>query len=606
LSTDPSVDALFAGWDLGAMMLRAVEHGRASGLYDLAAATARCFDPDSHPRDLAPLISAAVQAFLPIDNILDGEEAALAREAGPVRTALVCVATVGLIAEMSAELERDADTCISVLAILGRAFRDTAAGQDWDATNPGSETHYWHAVAGKLEAGGAAAASLGAVIAGAPADAAPAVRTIGRALGRIGQIEDDVLDVTSEPPAADWRRPQCNIVLLYGIAPGMPERDEMARAIANASDPAARERVRAKLRAAGAGAYLRHVVGLAAAEAWSALALLPLADRRPLAAAIEKRQAQIAALIGTPVQLPGRATALGSEPTLAWPLLEEHGPAVDAFRSGYIAGWARLAAASVGGAANAAEPALSVLAHLIAAIRIMDDWQDGDEGIYRQIGGGRTANLAVGLCGLALEKTAGLPLRGEAWRMATSAVGRGLALTLRGQDHDLTAPGDERGYWLVTDAKTPPLIEAALTLGALLGGADPQAARAIAGLARNIGRLLQIGDDWEDAFSTPPSADWRRPERNLLLLYAITAGDAGFRELARGVVDRQTHRAACKRLVPGAALYAAHALSVTLDALEAQIETLRLPNPEALQPTMARYRAFLRQIDLGRFAGNAA
>jgi geranylgeranyl pyrophosphate synthase len=247
-----------------------------------------------------------------------------------------------------------------------------------------------------------------------------------------------------------------------------------------------------------------------------------------------------------------------------------------------------------------------VLAHLIAAIRIMDDWQDGDEGIYRQIGGGRTANLAVGLCGLALEKTAGLPLRGEAWRMATSAVGRGLALTLRGQDHDLTAPGDERGYWLVTDAKTPPLIETALTLGALLGGADPQTARAIAGLALNIGRLLQIGDDWEDAFSTPPSADWRRPERNLLLLYAITAGDAGFRELARGVVDRQTHRAACKRLVPGAALYAAHALSVTLDALEAQIETLRLPNPEALQPTMARYRAFLRQIDMGRFAGNAA
>ena len=488
-------------------MLCAIDQSRANALQGLAEAAARSFDAACDAEELAPLIAAASQIFVPIDNILDGEETAPALRAGPVRTALLCTATIGLIAELTAELASPAQARRQALATLGRALRDTAAGQDWDAVADGSEGAYWRAVAGKLEAGGAAAAALGALLAGAPADALPAVRALGRALGRIGQIQDDVLDVTAEPPAADWRRP-----------------------------------------------------------------------------VLAAFRADISALIGTPVA-PDGSPALRAEPDLPWPLLDEIAPQIAKAASGTIASWARHACLACGGTAEQAAPAVEILARLVAAIRILDDWQDGDPGMHERIGGGRTANLAVGIAATALELAAELPLEGEAWQMAVRAVGRGLALTLRGQDLDLTAPLDERGYWQVTDAKTPPLIETALTLGALLGGAPVERAAATAELAGALGRLVQIGDDIHDALDQPPSADWRRPERNLLLLYAsATLGDR-FRGLAA-----RNPSAARDLLPPGALAYAAHAVLATADEVERRVATLQLARPGALLEPVRRFR----------------
>jgi geranylgeranyl pyrophosphate synthase len=485
-SSPPDLRALFAEWELGRLMLGVV--GNPAGtLQDLAEAAARSFDPAEDAGELAPLIAAAPQVFIPIDNILDGEETQRAREAGPVRTALLCVATVGLIAELASNLDCPAERRRPILATLALGLRDTAAGQDWDAVADGTEAGYWRAVAGKLEAFSAAAAASGAILAGAAPRSVAMARAIGRAVGRLGQIEDDVLDVTAEPPAADWRRPHCNIVLLYGMAPGMPHREEIAQAIASAADPDARTSVRAALLKAGAAAYLRHAVGSTAAQARAALEQLSAIEPSHLAAVIGGAESSLAALIGAPGAPPG-PVAPAPEVELSWPLLDAAAPIIEKATSGTIASWARNACVAVGGSAEQAAPAIAILARLVAAIRVLDDWQDGDPGIHERIGGGRTANLAVGIAATALELAAELPLEGEAWQMAVRAVGRGLAFTLRGQDLDLTAPLDEAGYWQVTDAKTPPLIETALTLGALLGGATVARAAATAELAGALER----------------------------------------------------------------------------------------------------------------------
>ena len=359
--------AILARWELGALMLCAIDQSRANALQGLAEAAARSFDAACDAEELAPLIAAASQIFVPIDNILDGEETAPALRAGPVRTALLCTATIGLIAELTAELASPAQARRQALAILGRALRDTAAGQDWDAVADGSEGAYWRAVAGKLEAGGAAAAALGALLAGAPADALPAVRALGRALGRIGQIQDDVLDVTAEPPAADWRRPECNIVLLYGIAPGMPHREDMAQAIASAETAEARHSVRTRLNQAGAGAYLRHVAGHGLAEAQAALAAAAPPNPRPLADALAAFGADIAALIGAPA-MPKAPVAPAPDLALPWPLLDEAAPIIEKAMSGTIASWARHACLACGGTAEQAAPAIEILARLVAAM----------------------------------------------------------------------------------------------------------------------------------------------------------------------------------------------------------------------------------------------
>jgi geranylgeranyl pyrophosphate synthase len=581
--TGPGLRYLFSSWELGRLML-GVAGSPAGTLQNIAEAAARSVDPDCDAAELAPLIAAAPQVFIPIDNILDGEETLLALEAGPVRTALLCVATVGLIAESVSDLDCAPERRGSILATLARGLRDTAAGQDWDAIADGTEAGYWRAVAGKLEAFAAASAGMGALLAGAPSASVTMARAIGRALGRLGQIADDVLDVTAEPPAADWRRPHCNILLLYGMAPGMPHREEIAEAIAAAADAAARERVRSALLKAGAGAYLRHVVGVTAAQARAALSQLSAVDARPLAREIDDAEAALAALIGAPTP-PKERAAPAPEVALPWPLLEEAAPIVEKAMSGTIASWARHACLACGGTAEQAAPAIAILARLVAAIRILDDWQDGDPGIHERIGGGRTANLAVGIAATALQLAAELPLEGEAWQMAVRAVARGLALTLRGQDLDLTAPLDERGYWQVVDTKTPPLIDTALTLGALLGGAPPAQAALIAELSASLGRLVQIGDDIHDGLALPPSGDWRRPERNLLLLYAsATLGDR-FRGLAAGDPS-----AARDLLPPGALAYAAHAVLATADDLERRVATLQLARPEALLEPVRRFR----------------
>jgi geranylgeranyl pyrophosphate synthase len=574
--------AILARWELGALMLCAIDQSRANALQGLAEAAARSFDAACDAEELSPLIAAASQIFVP--------ETAPALRAGPVRTALLCTATIGLIAELTAELASPAQARRQALATLGRALRDTAAGQDWDAVADGSEGAYWRAVAGKLEAGGAAAAALGALLAGAPADALPAVRALGRALGRIGQIQDDVLDVTAEPPAADWRRPECNIVLLYGIAPGMPNREEMAHAIASAATAEGRQAVRTRLSQAGAGVYLRHVAGHGLAEAQAALAAAAPPNPRPLADALAAFRADVAALIGALVA-PDGSPALRAEPDLPWPLLDEIAPQIAKAASGTIASWARHACLAVGGTGEQAAPAIAILARLVATVRVLDDWQDGDPGIHERIGGGRTANLAVGIAATALERAAELPLEGEAWQIAVRSIGRGLALTLRGQDLDLTAPLDEAGYWQVVDSKTPPLIETALTLGALLGGATVEQAGRLSALSGPLGRVLQIGDDIHDALDQPSSADWRRPERNLLLLYACTSLGERFRSLA--AADPAAARAL---LVPGALAYAAHAVLATADEVERTVGRLRLAHPQALFEPVGRFRDWSAEL----------
>lgn len=255
--------------------------------------------------------------------------------------------------------------------------------------------------------------------------------------------------------------------------------------------------------------------------------------------------------------------------------------ALRSVHSSVFTDWARDAAEAFGDAA-ASECTHSIFAAIVQGIRILDDIQDGEaQCLAIEVGVPRAIEIAVAALARALELTAELPV--TEWRAAARAVGRGIRETAIGQQLEATADS----YWTRVDRKTAPLVATALELGALAAGADPARAAALTRLAIPLGRMLQIGDDCNDALGDNAS-DWRTPHFNLLMSYSLAGpnGDA-FRDLLR----REAFEDGKVFLLrDGALAYAIHAQLATLDEIAETVRELALPHPEP----------FLRTVDQGR------
>lgn len=176
---------------------------------------------------------------------------------------------------------------------------------------------------------------------------------------------------------------------------------------------------------------------------------------------------------------------------------------------------------AAGGADEAAFPAAASLHALHVAIHLVDDIIDGEERPSVNLPPGLRANLALALQSIAVEVLDDAP--GEVRAALMQAVAAAGRETARGQELDAGGAHDEEGCWRIMEAKTPPLFTAALRMGALLGGAPPGAAEALAAAGVPIGVLIQLGDDLGDVMGDVLHPDWRRPGDNLALRFALQA-----------------------------------------------------------------------------------
>lgn len=186
--------------------------------------------------------------------------------------------------------------------------------------------------------------------------------------------------------------------------------------------------------------------------------------------------------------------------------------------------WCLLASRAAGGTDEDALPAATAVFSLFYAVHLVDDLLDEDpRGAQRELGEGPVANMASCLQGLAAVGLDAAALDDRSSARAQALLGRVAAETARGQHLDALGADDEDGYWRIVRAKTPPLFAGALELGALCGGAPPDAARRVGALGEDLGLLVQVSDDLADALARPASVDWRRPGTNLAILYAREA-----------------------------------------------------------------------------------
>ncbi len=290
-----------------------------------------------------------------------------------------------------------------------------------------------------------------------------------------------------------------------------------------------------------------------------------------------------------------RTAAGGSEPdtNIPVPLFVSMRERVSRSSPSIFCDWVSDAAEAYGDA-PAARQTFAMLAALVEGIKIIDDIQDREPRCLAvDVGAGRALNLALGALAWALELTADLELPDDgSWRAAARTIGRGIRETAIGQDLETAATGDFAMFWEIVDRKTSPLVATSFELGALVAGAGPARAAALTRLAVPYGRILQIGDDCNDALG-PDASDWRTPRLNLLMLYALSGPHGAELDalLQRGDDAEALQAAKVWLLRDGALAYAIHAQLTTIAAAAETMQSLALPNPAPFHESLERRRA---------------
>jgi geranylgeranyl pyrophosphate synthase len=161
---------------------------------------------------------------------------------------------------------------------------------------------------------------------------------------------------------------------------------------------------------------------------------------------------------------------------------------------------------------------------MLAAIHLVDDMLDHEPGGHYQIhGNGATANLALAFQSIGFQLISKQELDPEKKTALIHELANMMLRTSEAQQNDTSAVLTEDGYWKLVEAKTPPLFSSALFGGALTGGSSLEVAQQIAVFGKNIGKLIQIGDDLTDVFKGGITPDWKTMSNSLPILFARIA-----------------------------------------------------------------------------------
>jgi len=257
-----------------------------------------------------------------------------------------------------------------------------------------------------------------------------------------------------------------------------------------------------------------------------------------------------------------------------------------------------LACRAVGGDVSLAIVGAAAIACMQASIILVDDILDDDpRGEHLRSGSGPTANLALGFQAVAFRLVEQMTVSPDRRAAITSSLGWLAFTTALGQHWDVQNLMDEESYWKVVRAKSTPFYGAALHIGALLGGAEQEAAAGLRNFGVLMGEIVQICDDLSDAFQTPANPDWGQGRNNLAILYARTAGHpdrARFIELSSQTDDPQALRAAQRILIRcGAVSYCVYQILRRYQRGRQLLDALPLADPSPMMELLSSQRLAL-------------
>ena len=241
-------------------------------------------------------------------------------------------------------------------------------------------------------------------------------------------------------------------------------------------------------------------------------------------------------------------------------------------------------------------PASAALACLQVSILLVDDMLDNDpRGAFRDIGSGRTANIALALqaCANRLIADAGLPPAAEA--AAQKQIADIALHTAYGQQLDSENLRGEENYWKVVRAKSTPFYAGAYALGATFAGATKVQLTQFVQLGHLAGELIQIADDIDDALDPVLNADWGEERNNLLIMFAELADHPArqaFLQLRQNIHMPDALAQAQQILIESGALsYAIYLAAQRLVEIETTLGEISLPDPKPMEAHIATHEA---------------
>ena len=249
--------------------------------YPAAACEAVGGSPEAAVRGSAAILCSLISIHL-VDDMLDEDPGGDYHRLGPGATANLALAFQAAGHQVLDEETLPPQTRSALQAALSGMALATARGQSLDARHFCNEEEYWQVVEAKTPPLFAAAASVGALLGGAPPELVERLSELGGRLGLGVQVTDDLLDALRAPAAADWNRRLNNLPILYAMTAEHPEREVFLELSARAAEPEALAAAQEILVRSGALSYCAFKLLEILNEARSLLESISLARPEPV------------------------------------------------------------------------------------------------------------------------------------------------------------------------------------------------------------------------------------------------------------------------------------------------------------------------------------
>lgn len=163
----------------------------------------------------AAAIACLQISIILVDDILDDDPRGEHLRSGVGNVANMALAMQAAAMRLVANASVSSEQRANLSACLSKAALSTAAGQNLDAQNLVGEANYWKQVDAKSTPFYGAAYQIGGIFAEVRTDVANGLFHLGKIVGEIIQIEDDLSDALQTPANADWQQGRNNLLILY-------------------------------------------------------------------------------------------------------------------------------------------------------------------------------------------------------------------------------------------------------------------------------------------------------------------------------------------------------------------------------------------------------
>lgn len=273
--------------------------------WELPALVASAIDPNFRTNPISDRVVAAIGccqiSIILVDDILDDDPKGAYRQIGAGKAANMALAFQSVAFKLVAGLDAPAERARRLSHALSAMSLRTAVGQHLDVSETAwSEAGYWQVVDDKSTPFYEWVMGIGALMHGNDEFVAT-FRAIGKIVGQMIQIRDDLVDIMAETPAPDWAHGG-NLLLIYARENedrAAVRTFETAVAGVLSGEAGALESAQEYLIGDGAVNYCAELLKAKAEDARGILRMSAVTNHQPIQGLLDKLVNQVVAMLGT-------------------------------------------------------------------------------------------------------------------------------------------------------------------------------------------------------------------------------------------------------------------------------------------------------------------